>query len=49
MGSPSAAPTRTIPPADYQAPAPGMKKMMNLFQLYGMHPVDEPDVLRQDQ
>ncbi len=49
LGLAEPAPTRTIPPQDYKAPSPDLKKMMSLFQQYGMHVVDEPDVLRQAQ
>ncbi len=41
------APTRTIPPADFKEPPVDMTKMMQLFQKYGMHVVQEPDVLHQ--
>ena len=45
MGVP--APTRTIPSADFKEPPVDTTKMMQLFQKYGMHVVQEPDVLHQ--
>ena len=47
LGLAEPAPTRTIPPQNYKEPAPDRDKVMSLFQQYGMHIVDEPDVLRQ--
>jgi quercetin dioxygenase-like cupin family protein len=41
------APTRTIPPKDYQGPWPDRSKVLTVFQQHGMHLVEEPDVLRQ--
>ena len=38
---------RTIPPSDRPAIPSGMDRAMALFQEVGMHPVQEPDVLRE--
>ncbi len=47
IGMSEPAPMRTIPPQDYKQPSLDPDKVMSLFQQYGMHVVDEPDVLRQ--
>jgi quercetin dioxygenase-like cupin family protein len=44
LGEP--AQTRTIPPSDRPAVPGGMDNAMALFPKIGMHPVQEPDVLR---
>jgi quercetin dioxygenase-like cupin family protein len=44
LGEP--AQTRTIPPSDRPAVPGGMDNAMALFPQIGMHPVQEPDVLR---
>ena len=47
LGEP--AQTRTIPPTDRPAIPAGIDNAMALFQEIGMHTVDEPDVLRENQ
>ncbi|GCE25875.1 cupin [Dictyobacter alpinus] len=39
--------TRTIPPEEFKEPPLDGPTMMQLFQQYGMHSTQEPDVLRQ--
>jgi quercetin dioxygenase-like cupin family protein len=43
------APMRTMPPMGYQDTQLDSHNVLNVFEQYGMHMVDEPDVLRQNK